>query len=469
MQQLITSKINPFLLKTFRNSLVNEIIIEGQKENTNDISNILDTFKMPVLQQSEHFPFTSTFMTPDLMIQLIQQPEITMLHANLPKNALWGLRNPLTFQPPAALINSFLNPMNVFSPDKLISMFSNLPLGIKLMEGENKLLPGEKPYTSIIDSRKLVGAEIAEQEGFTGREVKVAVTDTGVDISANQVGLVDADTVLLHQPNHDENGHGTHCLTTAIGGGDINSRGVKLKGVAPDAEKISIKCLGGLIGTGTTMDVIKAMELAYIKGAKVISMSLGSSSCQGAGPDPCKTCPECRVVNSLKEAGVILVIAAGNSGPNSETIGCPGCSPDALTVGAYDPVTGEIASFSSRGPIHGRIKPDVIAPGVNIYASTSRASLLDLIAGDRLPDGSVAISGTSMATPHIAGLVALLVQKYGRDLTVDQIKVLAKERGQAKNNNSGWGAINWDWFTPRAETVSKPVREEEDLGDPLYS
>jgi len=119
--------------------------------------------------------------------------------------------------------------------------------------------------------------------------------------------------------------------------------------------------------------------------------------------------------------------------------------PQSLTVGAFDPITGEIAEFSSRGPTRWNdTKPDVVAPGVDIDAGT--VGVCDT-AGDGIPSRYSPLAGTSMATPHIAGLVALmrqsLLQLTGKILTVEEIKIMMSQLGHSKDNTSGWGLLDW--------------------------
>jgi intein/homing endonuclease len=140
-------------------------------------------------------------------------------------------------------------------------------------------------------------------------------------------------------------------------------------------------------------------------------------------------------------------IVVHNSGPGYGTINSPGAADSAITVGAYCPITGKVASFSSRGPTPwGTTKPDIIMPGVNILAPT--VGLLDALEMPRGAVRSSALSGTSMATPHASGLIALMVEYAGRHgvrLTTEMVKDLMSRYGEdVKNNDSGWGVLTWD-------------------------
>jgi len=106
--------------------------------------------------------------------------------------------------------------------------------------------------------------------------------------------------------------------------------------------------------------------------------------------------------------------------------------------------TGKLASFSSRGGEKFPLKPDVAAPGVNIYSGTARGSVID-VQELRAGVGFAAISGTSMATPHVAGFVALLKQKFPQ-ITTAQIKQTMAQRGHAKDFETGWGIPHWSYF-----------------------
>jgi len=301
-----------------------------------------------------------------------------------------------------------------------------------------------------IDSRRVLGAEEAEAEGYLGKGVKVAVIDTGLDLFLNPQlppTLYGVSSVEGQPGWLDDNGHGTHVATT-IAGREFPSPWGSMKGVAPEAEVGIFKCLGYGIGTGTNTSVIRAMADAFAWGADIISMSLGGSECEDY-----KTCPNCRIVKALTEQGVICVIAAGNEGPKPMTLGCPGSAPDALTVAAMNR-DGTIADFSSRGPSKdGRVKPDTCAPGVYILSTTcGMIALMQFMDGFKLG----AISGTSMATPHVSGLVALIKQLYREsevELTTSMLKDMLERYGEPKSNERGWGILTWSMARKYLEEV----------------
>jgi serine protease AprX len=225
--------------------------------------------------------------------------------------------------------------------------------------------------------------------------------------------------------------------------------------MAPECTLYAIKVLGFVIGTGSDSAIIKGIEWALEEGCNVLSMSLG-------GPVNVKTQEEdpfYPVMKKAVEQGVIPCIAAGNEGPDAQTIGTPGWLEDVLTVGAYDPITGEIAPYSSRGPtVDGRIKPDVIAPGGGYPDHGIENGIVNLLdkCGDGLPDRYSPIQGTSMATPHVSGLVTLMYEAHkrllGKPLTVQEVKTMMEQLGHSKTNDDGWGLITWQLYERWLET-----------------
>ncbi|MFI8008001.1 S8 family peptidase [Streptomyces sp. NPDC086010] len=254
-----------------------------------------------------------------------------------------------------------------------------------------------------------IGAPTAWAAGFDGQGIKVAVLDTGVDTGHADLpggGKVVAERNFTASADvHDHYGHGTHVASTAAGTG-AHSQG-RYKGVAPAAGILNGKVLGD-DGYGDDAGIIAGMEWAVAEGARVVSMSLGGADTPGV--DPLE-----ETVNRLSaQTGALFVVAAGNDGPGDSTLGSPGTADAALTVGAVA-ADGNLAPFSSRGPRlgDGAIKPDVTAPGVDISAAAASGSILDTDPDVPHPtDGYLTISGTSMATPHVAGAAALLFQQH---------------------------------------------------------
>ncbi|MET9022115.1 S8 family serine peptidase [Actinopolymorpha sp. NPDC004070] len=245
-----------------------------------------------------------------------------------------------------------------------------------------------------------IGAPAAWKAGYTGKGVTVGVLDTGIDAThpdlAGQVRLAHNFT---EGPAGDQVGHGTH-VASIIAGTAKASNG-KYKGVAFDAKLLDGKvCVDEGCEESAILD---GMQWAAAQKATAVNISIGGSDTPGDDP------LEEAVGTLTRQTGTLFVIAAGNSGPEDHTIESPGSAEAALTVGAVDK-QDNLADFSSRGPRvgDGGIKPDITAPGVDIVAARAAGTEL----GDPVGDKYVRLSGTSMATPHVAGAAALLAQQH---------------------------------------------------------
>ncbi|MGW5863126.1 S8 family peptidase [Streptomyces sp. NPDC055239] len=257
-----------------------------------------------------------------------------------------------------------------------------------------------------------IGADKAWAAGYNGKGVKIAVLDTGVDATHPDLKeqVVGEKNFSTSPDATDKYGHGTHVASIAAGTG-AKSAG-KYKGVAPGAKLLNGKVLGD-DGSGDDSGILAGMEWAVEQGADVVNLSLGGGDTPDIDP------LEAQVNKLSKEKGVLFAIAAGNDG-GEQTIGSPGSAEAALTVGAVDDLD-KLADFSSTGPgLDGQIKPDVTAPGVDITAASAPGSVIAQEVGEK-PPGYVSISGTSMATPHVAGAAAILKQQHP-DWTYTQLK-----------------------------------------------
>ncbi|NBM19420.1 S8 family peptidase [Streptomyces sp. GC420] len=259
---------------------------------------------------------------------------------------------------------------------------------------------------SLDKSVKQIGADKAWAAGYDGTGVKIAVLDTGVDQThPDLAGQEIAEKNFSASTNtKDGVGHGTHVASISAGTG-VKSGG-KYKGVAPGAKILDGKVLDDS-GYGDDSGILAGMEWAAAEGADIVNLSLG-------GYDTPETDPLEEAVNRLSaEKGILFAIAAGNEGEMGPgSVASPGSAEAALTVGAVDDAD-KLADFSSIGPRTGdsAIKPDVTAPGVDITAAAAPGSLIEQEVGQR-PEGYLTISGTSMATPHVAGAAALLKQQH---------------------------------------------------------
>ncbi|MEU4693680.1 S8 family serine peptidase [Actinoplanes sp. NPDC023714] len=244
-----------------------------------------------------------------------------------------------------------------------------------------------------------IGAPAAYQAGYDGTGVTVAVLDTGIDAThPDFAGKISASENFTTEPSTDDVvGHGTHVASTIAGSGAAS--GGKYKGVAPGA-KLAI---GKVCETfGCEESAILAGMIWAAERAPVVNLSLG-------GTDTPQVDPLEQAVEDLTAShDTLFVIAAGNAFDRG-TIGSPSSADSALSVGAVDR-DDQVADFSSKGPRtgDGAVKPDITAPGVDIVAAKAANGEI----GDPAADGYVALSGTSMATPHVAGAAALLVQQH---------------------------------------------------------
>ncbi|MEU3453185.1 S8 family serine peptidase [Micromonospora sp. NPDC006766] len=246
-----------------------------------------------------------------------------------------------------------------------------------------------------------IGAPAAWAGGWTGKGVTVAVLDTGVDLThPDLAGKVAESRNFSEVPEADDLiGHGTHVASIIAGSGAAS--GGRYRGVAPDATLLSGKVCEDQYCSDSA--ILAGMQWAAAeKHATVVNMSLGS----GASPeiDPLE-----QAIETLTEQyGTLFVVAAGNDGPDG-SVGSPATADAALAVGAVDR-NDELAFFSSRGPRtrDGAIKPDITAPGVGIVAARAAHGVI----GDPVGERYVTLSGTSMATPHVAGAAALLAQQH---------------------------------------------------------
>ncbi|MEV0458954.1 S8 family serine peptidase [Catellatospora methionotrophica] len=246
-----------------------------------------------------------------------------------------------------------------------------------------------------------IGAPDAWAAGFDGKGVDVAILDTGVDANhPDLAGRIGQARNFTDSPDAvDRHGHGTHVAAT-VGGTGAASGGTR-KGVAPAANLLVGKVLDDG-GSGSESWVIAGMEWAVESGAEVVSMSLGGSASDGQDP------LSLAVDRLTASSGALFVIAAGNEG-SEYSVGSPGAAASALTVGAVDR-DDNLADFSSRGPRVGDegLKPEITAPGVGIIAARAAGTSM----GTVVDANYTTVSGTSMATPHVAGAAALLAQAH---------------------------------------------------------
>lgn len=261
-----------------------------------------------------------------------------------------------------------------------------------------------------------IGAPYVHSQGYLGQGIRIAILDTGIndthpDLDAGKV-VIARSFATDELEITDLNGHGTHVAGIAAGTGEASS--YLYKGVAPEALLVDAKCINAA-GFGYSSDIIAAIQWSVLTaGADILSMSIG-----GGTPDPDD--PLSVAVDNAVAQGVVVVVAAGNGGPYYSSGDSPGAARGVITVGASD-LDDQITSFSSKGPtLDNRVDPDVVAPGDNIVAPLSPDSIMDIAAtyygfeGGAIPGSGgdyLSLGGTSMATPHVAGAAALLMQAF---------------------------------------------------------
>ncbi len=296
----------------------------------------------------------------------------------------------------------------------------------------------DEPVFALLDqSIPLIGTPVVWNGGNEGEGIKVCVIDTGVDPTHPDLqGRVLAQRDFTGEGVADGNGHGTH--VAAIVAGDGTTSGGMFKGVAPRARILGAKSLNNN-GSGSLASVIAGIEWGVFEGANILNLSLGTST-PSDGTDALSV-----ACNNAVAAGVVVCVAAGNSGPNTGTIGSPGAAEAVITVGASTD-NDTIANFSSRGPTtDGRNKPDVVAPGHRIIAALSN---LAPNFGDPVPGQPLhaEASGTSMATPHVSGISALVLVANSA-LTPAEVKVILRESALDLGldaNTQGTGRVQAD-------------------------
>ncbi|GAA4586214.1 S8 family serine peptidase [Planotetraspora phitsanulokensis] len=290
------------------------------------------------------------------------------------------------------------------------TLWKSLTAQARAASAPEKIWLDGKAKVSLDVSVPHIGAPQAWAAGYTGKDVTVAVLDTGYDPDHPDLrGLVAGSENFTSEPDvRDLHGHGTHVATTVAGSGEAS--GGRYKGVAPGAKLLIGKiCDQG--GSCSDSAIIEGMTWAAENGARVANLSLGEQDTPGEDPTE-------QAVNTLSEKyGTLFVIAAGNDGP--QTLGSPGSADRALSVGASYRDADTVAQFSSTGPRpgDGAVKPDLIAPGVGIVAGRAAGTF----AGFPVDDSYTEMSGTSMATPHVTGAAAIVAGRHP-DWKADQIK-----------------------------------------------
>lgn len=305
---------------------------------------------------------------------------------------------------------------------------------------------------SLAESVKYIGADTAREiYSVTGKGVGVGIIDSGVDAlhadldhTARNVKVVGPVTdtpvggyLYAELPDTDTtSGHGTHVASTIGGSGEASAGSARMRqGVAPGATLVGV-------GTGEGISILYALqgfdylmkpEVRDAFNIRVISNSWGTTG-EFAPYNPISL-----AAKRAYDAGIIVTFAAGNEGPDANTLNPYSASPCVISVAAGDK-QGNLADFSSRGRAgDANVRPDVTAPGVDISAARATTG----VAATTVPDTDnplyATISGTSMATPHISGVVALMLEANPA-LTMDGVLDIFNKTSRAMYYTTAAGA-----------------------------
>jgi serine protease AprX len=349
-------------------------------------------------------------------------------------------------------------------------------------------LSGDLPvHTSMSVSNKATAADLVRAgssgvlglggiPGVTGQGIGVAIVDSGISShSALSKRVVASVSFVSGDPAvSDAYGHGTHVAGIVSGSASAAAGVTSLYtgGIAPNASLINVRVLGA-DGSGYTSDVLAALEWVLANKStyniRVVNLSLGHPVAES-----CATDPLCQEVGKLVQAGIVVVVAAGNYGKTPDGrmilggITSPGNSPYAITVGATNTwgtvarSDDTVATFSSRGPTayDFAVKPDLAAPGTKIISLQANGSYLPAtyptihVAGNG-NNAYMFLSGTSMAAPMVSGAVALLLSGTP-GLSPAQVK-LALQTGASYMSDGGLmgaGAGNANFWASRQTASS---------------
>lgn len=308
----------------------------------------------------------------------------------------------------------------------------------------------DRMVTSFLDiaSDQIGAIQVQEELGFSGEGVTIAVIDTGIspheDVTQPSNRMIAFhDFVNGENEPYDDNGHGTHCAGIAAGSGSFADG--KYIGAAPGASIVGLKVLDEQ-GSGRLSTIIEALEWCIEHKEeheiRIISLSLGAPAYESFRDDPLAQATQMAWHN-----GIVVCAAAGNSGPQQQTISTPAIDPFIITVGSTDDLNtvdrsdDHIADYSSRGPsIDSFVKPDIYAPGTNIISLLAPGSRLESELPDQIIDEKyIQLSGTSMATPICAGVIALMLEA-NPNLSPNDVKSILKATAQSTLDDV-WGYV----------------------------
>jgi serine protease AprX len=313
------------------------------------------------------------------------------------------------------------------------------------------VVPDGVVYAQLDRAIPQIGADQVWASGYSGKGVRVAVLDSGVDTSHPDIGNGSKVVAWADFVNHnnstpyDDFGHGTFVSSVLAGTGAAS--GGKYVGVAPNASLVEAKVLNST-GVGHDSDIIYAIDWAIANGSKVISMSFGGTT-KSTYPNT----PLYQAIDNAVNSGIIVVVAAGNSGPGIMTITYPGDDPNVITVGEVNRSDALLVT-SSRGPTRTfAVKPDVVNVGDNVVAARAIGTSF----GSPVSQYYTKLTGTSVSTAMTSGVVALILEKNPA-LTPAQAKNLLEKTAKPlnstiPNNDSGYGRVEADFAIDNISVV----------------
>ncbi|TXS91291.1 S8 family peptidase [Parahaliea maris] len=332
-----------------------------------------------------------------------------------------------------------------------------ISLSARFREGcAAELIPGYATYGTDTYFPSVAGASALHQLGITGQGVTVAVLDSGLwehaSLSHNTLGRYrvtgryDAIANVTGQEVFDESGHGTHMTSVLANSSPVTHDGKKTRsfmGIAPDVDIVAVRAFNKS-GQGDFLDIVRGIQW-IVDQREALNIRVMNLSFAARPRWPYWLDPINQAVMRAWHAGIVVVAAAGNEGPEPMSIGSPGNLPYIITVGAVtDSWTPDnrnddyIPDFSSRGPTpSAHIKPDIVAPGGHIAGLTRPGSTLTLEHPDYiLSTGEFVMTGTSQASALVSGIAALLLQ-LEPDLSPDDIKCKLTSSAEPAINNDG--------------------------------
>jgi serine protease AprX len=444
-------------------------------------------------------------VSPDLLQLVANTPATQRVPIVVQSNGLWGLTLNLLLHTLGARTTRTYHNFNARALD--------IPAGNILLLATSSLVSfvsADRPVLLLGHLSATTGADAVREESGTsttldGTGIGIAVIDSGIYAGhkafldkSNRVRVVRSVDFTGEGRTDDPFGHGSHVAGVAAGNERISNGAYT--GLAPNANVVNLRVLDSR-GTGSASSLLAALDwvlsnrTAY--NIRVVNMSLGTSAVDSYRNDPI-----CKAARRLVDAGVVVVAAAGNEGKDANgqkvygRIHSPGVEPSVITVGATNTFGTNtrsddgVATYSSRGPTRGYrtnafgakhydniVKPELVAPGNKLVSVESPNNLLvnqhpELDAGVSGAGSKrmMRLSGTSMATPAVAGAAALMLQA-NPTLTPNLVKALLMYTAQPLAGfnyfEQGMGGLNVDGAVRLARLVRTDISSSTTLGAPL--